>query len=442
MEAQPIALALLIVSEIGFGQQAKWALGPGTTILLLLGLQWWVMFTEQFAPRIPLAIGKPYLRLLGPCIAITIMAAFTDLPSLIPISILILLFWQLGIFQSQRALRDERLISIFRLGFIVMIVLTFFAFVPDTTTLPLVTLTSVLPLFFLSGLLALSFTRLSSINRENTRQAGVRPTRSTRRWFVFLTTTWGVLVAASVLLEFFAFQFVQYVLQPIWNLLGFLVLEILYLFSLLFYLLTKLFGIPQLSPPSGVHHQPTPPSSLSSQHTTHDTPSPLLMLILRLLLIFIIVIALILVVRMILHNWPRAAYRDEDEEIRETLSLQEILQERRQEQQSIQHSVIPETVNTASARARYRAFLQTVAWSDTRLARRTHETPDEYHARLAPILKQQAQMFDEAQHDSIQLEALTQAYTQERYGEKRTSLPPSEAFQAWLQWIQKRLQDS
>ncbi len=443
MEAQPIALALLLFSQMAFDQQLGWVLGAGTVTLLLLGLQWWVMLTEQLSRSLA-DPWKPVLRLLGPCLAIALMALSVDLFSLIPVSVFILFFWRLGIFQSQPELRDERLIATFRVGFIVMLVLSFFALAPNATAQPLALLGKMFPLFFLSGLLALSFTRLSSINREHARQTGAIQARSTRRWFVFLTTMWGVLVAAAIVLEFFAFQLVQYVLLPFWELLGFLVLEILYLLGLLFYFLGKLLGIPQSNSSNSLHHLP-PPQTLAQQ-TTHSTASPLLLLMLRIALIIIVVIALIFIVRMILRYWPRTIQPEEEEEIRETLSLQEILRERRQEQQQQkQQEFAVESLDTPSVRARYRAFLQAVAESNTHLGRRTDETPHEYQRRLTMLLQPHRFMSDEVLHnikqDRMEIETLTQAYTQERYGGRSIALSSLEAFQAWLQRLQNRLKD-
>jgi hypothetical protein len=445
MEAQPIALALLFVSLLNTSsldsnaQIAPWVLSSGTITLLLLGLHWWTLLIENALPQAWSTRQKQFIHLLGPGLAIIIMAFFVDIPDLIPVGIFILLFWRLAIFHTQRAYRDERLVMAFRTGFIVLLVVLICAFTTSVPAIVFAALAQGLPIFFLSGLIALSFTRLSIINQENARLPGAAQANSTRAWFIILTCLWGLIVAASFLLETFTFSLLQTIFQPIWYLLGLITYWLLFLIFAFSSLLVSLFGLPRniTFPPFSQQSVAHP---LPSQIQHNPVFSSLIFLIARLFILALAVILLVIVIRAILRSLLAKHYDDVEEEIREGLALRTILAERRQQQRQQEQTIPPEALDPLSARARYREFLQTVAQSSPPLARHPEETPLEYQQRLLTHLAQQASPGEEnATSDPAQLRELTSAYLQERYASGASSAKHALDFKAWLQRFVQRL---
>lgn len=433
METQPIAIGLLFLSFVltidsGNAPQIEpWTLNSSIVTLLLLWLNCWTMLARSISPDTWSQRQKQALHLLGPCLAIIAMAFVVDPVDLIVVSIFILIFWRLSIFLTAREYRDERLVMAFRIGMIVlMAMLTLTVLMPQLPALMLTTLATGLPIFFFSGLIALSFTRLSIINQENARLPGSAQSNSTRNWFIILTCLWGLVVSLSLLLETFAFSLFQAIMQPILYLFGLIIYYILYLFFLLASLLTRLLGTSNIATPPPLP-QPVPIKP-QSPHIQHVTAFSSLFIILRWLLLVIAVILLIIVIRAILRSILTTRHQgSEEDEVRESLSLRDVLAEGRQQRQEQHMRLEIDNLNPQSARARYRELLQIVAQSGTQLARQPQETPIEYEQRLS----KQAQL---TQDDSVtQLHELTQAYQKERYAGMTPTMTPLAEFRAWLE---------
>lgn len=446
METQPIAIFLLFVSVVTAQQSLDtvqqiqpWVLNSTAITLLLLGLQWWAMLVNALVRQQRYERYERVLNLLGLVVAIIILALSLDSSILIPVSLFTLFFWWLGIVQANADLRDERLVLTFKIGFIVLIallVLTFGIVIPNS----LFTAFSLdLPLFFLSGLFALSFTRLSIINKEQARFPGATQTSTVRSWFLMLSIAWAILMVLAFALETFSFQIVQNLFQPIFYLLNILI----YFFLFLLYLLLSLFKFSHLLPAT----MPSPPHitpHIAPTHQPATNPSSPLLLLLIGIFLFLALIILFFVIRAILRAWRKAHQQEVEDEIREGLSLRTFLQDLRQQRRAatMQNSVL-EPLDPNSARARYRDFLQTLAVQRTSLARADNETPIEYERRLLTRLPQQLHNVSletqEQQADTTQLNQLTAAYMHERYAGKASSAPATEEFSAWLQRMVQRL---
>ena len=445
METQPIAIFLLFASVITAQQSLDtvqqiqpWVLNSATITLLLLGLQWWAMLVNALVYQQRYERYGRVLNLLGLIVAIVILALSLDSSILIPVSLFTLFFWWLGIVQANADLRDERLVLTFKIGFIVLIallVLTFGIVMPNSL---FTALSLDLPLFFLSGLFALSFTRLSIINKEQARFPGATQTSTVRSWFLMLSIAWAILMASAFALETFSFQVVQNLFQPIFYLLNILIYFLLFLL----YLLLSLFKFSHLLPTT----MPSPPHVTPHIAPTHQTvtnsSSPLLLLLLGIFLLFALII-LFFVIRAILRAWRKAHHQEGEEEIREGLSLRTFLQDLRQQRSATTQNSTLEQLDPDSVRARYRDFLQTLATQSTSIARSDNETPIEYERRLLTRLPQQphnaSSDTQEQLADTRQLDQLTTAYMHERYAGKASSTPASAEFSAWLQRIVQRL---
>src|SRR5215470_13650361 len=164
------------------------------------------------------------LHLVGWCVAFgatlgTHFSRVGNIPSLVLWGALIAWFWQLGMQRAQLGWLDEQLISTFKVGFLVLLALLCLAVTNFASTKVLLSdLAYAMPLYFLSGLLALSFQRLSISRRAYLRETpGTDPTRS---WFIVLTILLGAMVAVIIMVEVFTFQSVLLVLQPLENALG------------------------------------------------------------------------------------------------------------------------------------------------------------------------------------------------------------------------------
>lgn len=445
METQPIAIFLLFVSVIATQQSINaqqvqpWVLNAATITLLLLGLQWWAMLINALARYERYTRYGRVLNVLGLIVAIVILALSLDSSILIPVSLFTLFFWWLGIVQANTDFRDERLVLTFKVGFIVLIAILVLTFGTPAPATLFTALALDLPLFFLSGLFALSFTRLSIIHKEQARLPGATQTSSVRSWFLTLSIAWAAIMALALALETFSFQTVQTLFQPIFYLFNLLIY--LFLFSL--YLLFSLFKSSNLLPTNIPSMQHSQPHVTPAQHIITNTSSPFALIMLAILSLLAL-IALFFVIRAILRAWRKAHEQENEDEIREGLSLRSFLQELRQQHPSttLQDSAV-EQLDPASARARYRDLLQTVATQSTPLARQDNETPIEYERRLLARLPQQSHngssTTQEQQADTTQLNKLTTAYMHERYAGKASHMPATEDFSAWLQHIVHRL---
>jgi hypothetical protein len=456
METQPILLVLLLLVSLFGGENASPLLDPVSITLLLLGLHWLALLVRHFMRRGLSADWAEVVHVIGLCATFALVIAthrqlLSNILALIIVIGLIIWFWRRGINLARSDRLDEYLITSFKIGFIVLLVvliLTAFFFSPLYMFGPNYTAlhTAVgqgLTIYFLSGVLCLSFTRISIIRRENAYRApGNSMIDPTRLWLVVLTLFWAVITAAALALETFSFGPVVAVLTWFWNGLGRLVGWFIGLIAPLLAFLLNLFA--KLFPPVG---RPLVPSGRNLPIINHPSPPPPLpadvINAIRLALLLILLAILILVIRAILRRLHVNTDNDSEEEVRENLSMRSILRDRLKPRQKSEVTVL-EPLEPDSVRAHYRDLLQKLAEQDTQLAHLPNETPAEYEARLLALIKKSSSNImqereDGAPSDPELLDELTHAYVRERYGGKRTQLAHKAYLPAWISRFVKRL---
>ncbi len=447
MEAQPTFVILVFISPAFRGNVTDTSfLSELSIILLILGLRWWAMGvrashnTSEQNQRLLRVLG---LLLAGGLVVGTPVLLIRSVLSLILSSSLVLWFWWRGMQQGIR-LDDNQLLISFRVGFVVLLTILIFAvFYLDTSYAPLfAALTQAIPIFFLSGLLGLSFTHIALVQHETARYASDSTAGSTRNWLFVLTLSWLAVVLTVLALEVFSFQVVIIavsnmlygifiVLEWLVTLLAYILTPVLYIFSLLFSPLLRLFhvGRPLLSPLL----PPRPANAGGSQQQL----SPEALAAGRFVLLLLSLIALYFIVRAILRRLPKARKDDEVEEIREGLSLRSIAQQRRNIYQEHVLQQLPqlETLEPESARAYYRELLQTIASNNPTFARRSDETPTEYQTRLLAFVQH---TFSETTQDADMpseqeiLNVLTHTYSVERYAGKHLEQTQKNYLRLWV----------
>lgn len=467
METQPISLVLLLLASAFAGQNASPLLDPVSIMLLLLGLQWWAMFVYYLVRQRGLsAEWAEVIHISGLCLAfaltlVTHLQLLHNIAALVVAAGLIVWFWRRGMKLARLERSDEYLITSFKIGFIVLLivlVLTVIYFSPsyqcglfDPSYQCDLTYTALheavargLIIYFLSGVLSLSLTRISFIRRANAYRAPSNTVRDpTRLWLVILMLFWGVVTAAALALETFSFAAVTLVMTWFWNGLGALVNWLLGLITLLLAFLLNLLA--PLFPPMVIHSRPSPSHAPTGQHPTPPPqPPPDILNLIRLLLLLAVLVVLVLIIRSILRRL-RLHVDEESEEERESLSMQSVLRERlgeRRKSRQKSEGVVLEHLAPDSVRARYRQLLQALAEQGAPLAHQPAETPTQYEARLLALLEKTASMQEEGNDtpsDAALLEQLTHAYVQERYGEKHTRFGYNAYLPAWIARFVKRL---
>ena len=442
MEVQPIAFTLILISFPFSGVVNAWPLGEVTMTLLLLGLRWWAMLVYALMRHgMDKTEGQP-LQVLGLIIALGVMVAthlwFVNfLGAAIVGGGLVVWFWLRGIHMAQTREREDNLIVFFKIGFGILLLELFIAVFTSDDMVLHATATRMFTTFFLSGLLALSFSRLSGM--RDTQVGNVAQTSATRNWLFALTCIWTIVVFFSLVLETFSFQRIQNMLQPFWNFLGLLVNAILYAFNFLF------GGLFSWLTPRRIPVVPLPSNNNPSSGNGPSTIPPQALFAGRVIILLIVFALLLIVIIVFLQRWNVRFHEEDEEEVRESLPVREIARERQKEQKRTQQAAMLEPLLPDSVRAYYRDVLQTMAWQKDELARRPEETPDDYQQRLLTLLKQfpSATMSDsDIPPDVTILAALTQAYSEERYGgEHDTTIQPGDTH-SWAERLAKRLSGS
>jgi hypothetical protein len=451
METQPIVLLLVFISAIFGGSASALPLGGAGITLLLVGLQWWAMFINARLRQGMSQNVATLLHIVGVAcafaLALLVNIMILDVPLTILIAGVVILCWKRGIDKARNGLDDEQLIFVFKLGLGVLLVALALSVLALSGPLQEAasTLSYALPFFFFSGIIALSFTRVSIIRREHARQ-GIAQVDTTRGWLVALSVLWGIMVIGALALETFSFRILQALLLPLWYVLAVIVAWIIYamLFVLLaiFQFLNALF---HFQPATGKTLQAAP----SNGNTHPNVPSSMqhfpdwVLLVGRLILVVLVVVVLIALFRVILRHIHPHREQDSEEEIRETLSMRSILRERRLERKShahLQEGVPLDVLAPDSVRARYRELLQQMAEHGERLGRRPEETPLEYQKRLLALMSSSAA--DRLKGDDVAdreiLADLTRAYIKERYGERAAELQVR-ALPTWVAHLAERL---
>ena len=137
-------------------------------------------------------------------------------------------------------------------------------------------------------------------------------------------------------------------------------------------------------------------------------------------------------------------FRDEDEEeVRESIPVREVVRERQEEQRRAQQAMILESLPPNSTRAQYRDLLQTMAVQQELLVRHAEETPTDYEKRLVMLLQHTSsvtQQESDTSHDVEMLDELTKAYIEERYGNRQLSAGTQVPYtHTWAEQLARRL---
>ncbi|MBO0791781.1 MAG: hypothetical protein J2P36_12650, partial [Ktedonobacteraceae bacterium] len=374
METQPIAMLLLVLPLMFDPGNTSSAGAPLLNSLLisglLLSLHWWEIFVHFKADSRRISQVRN-LRFQGFLIALVITLSIellirADIIAFFFAIALVIWSWRRGMLWTEFEMIDDRLILTFKAGFILLILtllLTILRLYDAAVASKLLQAQALaLPLFFLSGLITLSFTRLSATRKENARSVTGKRLDSSRTWLTVLAIAWIVLVALSIGLELFSFQLVQNLFQPVWY-----ALEVVFRWflsvidAILAFLLAPLHGLAnnQATPP------PLPtPIDQPQQHPLKPgamSMSPLLLLIARIALVAVVLSILGLIVWFILRRKPVVVEDEGEREVREGLGISALFKAHRPEREREQEPAFAlETLDPASARAHYRELLQTM----------------------------------------------------------------------------------
>ncbi len=442
MEAQPVVLVLLFGSLLFTGQSDAFPLVEGSIILLVLSLCWWAMLVRQvIQPR----LGEKWANLLylpGLFVAFAVIvgthpAFLDDVPQIVFCAALGVWLWRRSIARVEKGLQEEQLTASFKVGFLVLLALLFFAVVyPEPTYKVLLTvLAYALPIFFLSSLFALSFSHLGAIKREYLRRSvGSSQADPTRVWGMMLLFLWLATVVLTIILEAAAFDPLVIVFSP-------LVSALRAIWNWFLSLIPSQPSPPRHHPKSLPEGKPYEPPHLHSYLNPYSAILQLILVIVMVLLAIFVLVVLLLLLRESLRK--RKSASDEDE-VRESLSIRSILRARRKKRQK-RPKVALEPLDPLSARARYRELLQAMARHGDDLERRPDETPTEYQTRLLTLIKDAPHdegWDNEILVDDAILDELTRAYTLERYGGKITEHSKQDYLQRWVPHLVKRLMGS
>lgn len=439
MEAQPVVLIFLFASLLFTGKSNALLLLEGSIILLIWSLYWWAMLAKLvIQPR----KGEERANLVyfaalfvTFAIIVTIHPTFFDEPIsiLFPIA-LSLWLWRRGMSRVEKTTQGEPLIAAFQVGFFALLVILIFAVVDPQPTYKVLlgVLTYALPIYCASGIVALSLSHLDAIRRAHVRRAaGTSRANPTRTWITMLLSLSLAIATLVTTLIVSAFQPLVTVFSPLADALR----------EFISWLLKLLSHTPVRPPP---HRGQLVPGDvpIPPYHPVQNPFSAILQVILvvsMILLAMFLLVMLIWFVRRMLRKLKRS--QDEDE-IREQLSIRAALRARRQKREK-GSGIVLEPLDASSARAHYREFLQAmVRHGGDERRRRADETPIEYQTRLLTLVKhvphEQGQK-DDAPADAAILSELTRAYTLERYGGKHTEQSQQAYLRRWVSLLVKRL---
>lgn len=469
MITQPIALLLTFMIQL-------LAVGSATLLdqlsitLFLLGMQWWALFIRYQIQRGTSTVTAGRIHLVGLLVALALLVVthlflLNNFLMLVISAALVVWFWKQGMDQTDPERSEELLTWFFRIGFFIIIVLLVLTvlFQNPATMMVRDAMPTSLPLFFISGLVGLSFSRLANIQRESTRN-GASQSSAVRNWTFGLTIAWIMIVVIAFALELYSFQAIQNLIVPVGaflgNLITWIILGVVQVLGFIFTaiasaiaFLLHLLGIsPHAAPPTSHDIAPTPTTTAGAPKLGKTPPpSELALTIGRIILAIIGVVLLFVITRVVSKRWRQISPDDSEEEEREALSRREVLNERRQERQQQGHKptgVVLETLDPASARARYRELLQSMAEEGADRGRRPGETPSEYQKRLLVLAEQRAPLPSTTVIDERQVAApatptilseLTRAYNRERYGTQALDQQKRSFLQQWVPELLQRL---
>ncbi|HZU70660.1 MAG TPA: DUF4129 domain-containing protein [Ktedonobacteraceae bacterium] len=431
MEAQFGVLGFVIGALLFTGKSEPPLLLEGGVILIWWSTYWWAFVVKRgIQPR----LGEERAQLVYvpalPVIYLLVVGLHppfaAGIPQLIATGILSLSFWWRGKVRVEKGGQEESLLVIFQIGFGTLLALLLLVVVyPAFSHTPLFdALGMVLPVFGLSGFAALSVSYL------NTKYSSPNASRGLRTQFArtgLLTLFFLAAIAAfTMILSVAAFGPLEALFAPLLTIVR----------AWYFWLLGFLFAQPG-PPPRPLKLKLTPTPGIDAQPEKHAPPvSPLVDEALRLLAIIgialLTLVVLVAVVWMILHILRG---RIDENEIQKSIPASA----RRRPPKEVRKAREP--LNAASARARYREFLQAMAWrGEDAGRRRANETPLEYQYRLLAALEPTRQTYaGKSPDDAMILEELTQAYLLERYGEKDVDPRKLTYLRRWVPLLIKRL---
>ena len=437
MEAQPIAL---VVDFLGPKLAGSIKLPvPISIVLLLVVMQWWMMGVQGLVQKRRIRARSENLYLLaGASVGAMLLALCNvmalDDPTFLVIAALLLIWaWWRGRMRARDPLNDSYLGIAFRAGFVAMMCIMIFAvlsnFMGDTTTND--ELIRDMPIFFVAGLISLSYTRIATLQREQARQVGGSVKESTGTWIIAQTVVWGLLILLSTLLESLPLDAFANALSPLWTVLSFIGLGVLFLLGLIAFVFVAIAGLfiglifwivglfshqsPQSTPKTSV--KAASDAMKSIQHGNQISP----------IFLIIIGVVLLLILAFIVFRLSKRLRSGEkitdadSEEVRENLDRNAILNERKAQKKHSLQSVSEklEELDPASIRARYRDFLQSMAEQGGEMQRQGYETPQEYQQRILVIARRKRLLPEgDVSANPEVLAELTNAYIQERYGGK------------------------
>lgn len=436
MEALPITLALqVLLQKFFFVSGDQQVLNVASVTLVLLGLHWRMMWSRT--KDAPANIKK--MRVLLPHILSFLLAfaflvwtnpAFAEDPGGWTVMLFLTgVVWWRSYSRTRTDEETDQLIGALKIGFLVMLGVLAFALAEQSQGSSSLnhTLATDFPIFFLSGLLALSFKRLSILKREQARQNKGARSLGTGRWLVIMAIAWVAVIIGSIAFE----ALPPAVLASVVNVFLGALVSIL---SLLAYLLS-LFpwpDAPQNVSLSDLSRQQSRPPHSPVQHLLETNTFTLPITLLEFGGGILLVVLLMLVV---LKRRVYEVTESDEDEVREKLDKEKIRSERRTKRNQ---RIKLEPLDPSSARARYRELLTVM---DTQgLPRRVNETPAEYQARLLTL----TQVLSEAEGqqtppDQEILAALTLDYTRERYGAKPLTRERRDYLHQWVPSLLQRL---
>ena len=190
MEAQPVALVIVLLAVMVIGTKAIPPIGAGGIALAALGLLWWAMIVERAIRRSAKGRRAAWLHSLGWLVAFGVIVG-PHLPSLVKGehifaallgTILVTWLWRRSIPRAQAGFEYGQFVTSFKVGFGVLLgILLIVIVLPELHTLR-EALGSSLPVFFLSGLVGLSLVRLGAIRNSRRALDGVPQADPTCAW--------------------------------------------------------------------------------------------------------------------------------------------------------------------------------------------------------------------------------------------------------------------
>lgn len=368
--------------------------------------------------------------------------------SAIGLAFIIAVLWWRGIHLGRSRLEIDGISRSFKIGFGALVVaLLLIGTAPSQARETLsIQLGLALPLFLFLGLAALSLARLADIRRRRRERSG-SPADPTRSWITSLLAISAALVLLTLGIEqLFSFKtwlallaWLKPVGDAIVTVIGWIVVGIAFVFYWAYYLVAQGF----LALFSGGHQKPPPtqppgtPRPLPPNGNSGGIPADWLVVI-RYGLIVIGAAVLLLILWRAFRTFSAWRRDDAADEERESLGAARVMGAQLRAllaalaarfQRAATEGGGAGEQPASTIRLLYRRVLQQAAIRG--LTRAPAETPKEFAQRLAPLVSPNSSGDD--------LEALTAAYEQTRYGNREPSSPQVAALSERTEHLLRRL---